>query len=87
MIELLQDSPIAASVASGSWSDYTSGVFECLPEDAIDHAILIVGYTEDYWIVKNQWSADWGENGYIRITRDRTDNKNCGLGTSVHYMF
>jgi hypothetical protein len=46
----------------------------------INHAVLLVGYTEDYWIVKNSWGSSWGVRGYIFITRDRT--RNCGIG---HY--
>lgn len=28
------------------------------------HAILIVGYTEDRFKVKNSWGENWGDNGY-----------------------
>jgi C1A family cysteine protease len=28
------------------------------------HAILIVGYENGRWIVRNSWAADWGDKGY-----------------------
>lgn len=37
----------------------------------IDHAVSVVGFdksaTPPYWIVRNQWGADWGDNGYIKL--------------------
>lgn len=45
----------------------------------IDHAVVAVGYgTEngtDYVIIRNSWSADWGEDGFIRL------EAGDGLGT------
>ena len=38
---------------------------------------------EKYWIVKNTWSANWGENGYIRISRDPAYD--CGIATQAIY--
>lgn len=55
---------------------YKKGVFKnsaCKRYDNADHAIIIAGFGEDngqkYWLVKNSWGADWGENGYARVQR------------------
>lgn len=37
----------------------------------------------DYWIVKNTWSANWGEGGYLRIARQPDD---CGIATQPIYV-
>ncbi len=38
----------------------------------LNHDVTLVGQNGDsengdYWIVKNSWGSDWGEDGYIRI--------------------
>jgi hypothetical protein len=36
------------------------------------HAISLVGYNdqEKYWIIRNSWGDNWGENGFARISYD-----------------
>ena len=38
---------------------------------SLDHGVLMVGYdttaSTPYYIVKNSWGADWGEDGYVRL--------------------
>lgn len=34
----------------------------------------VVGLTNSYYIVRNSWGAEWGDEGYIYISRDG----NCG---------
>jgi len=48
------------------------------------HAMLCVGYSdaERYFIVKNSWSAEWGDNGYCYIPFDYMLNKDLNLNNS-----
>lgn len=54
--------PLAIAIDSTDWEYYTGGIWKCNPNNDVNHAVLLVGYTEDQkaWIVKNQWGADWG---------------------------
>eukprot|EP01009_Symbiontida_sp_KSa7_P007852 NODE_4936_length_329_cov_410.350000_g4325_i0.p3 GENE.NODE_4936_length_329_cov_410.350000_g4325_i0~~NODE_4936_length_329_cov_410.350000_g4325_i0.p3 ORF type:complete len:78 (+),score=13.31 NODE_4936_length_329_cov_410.350000_g4325_i0:33-266(+) len=49
------------------WQSYTGGIVKHCPKEQPDHGVLLVGYGEDYWIVKNSWGPNWGEEGYIRL--------------------
>jgi len=33
------------------------------------HAMLIVGYVGNYFILKNSWGADWGDQGYCYVPK------------------
>jgi hypothetical protein len=67
--------PQAITVAAGSWQLYGGGVFHGCSggflggDNTLDHGVQAVGYTKDYWIVRNSWGAGWGEKGYIRVSR------------------
>jgi C1A family cysteine protease len=68
----LLSAPITASMAVYSdFYNYRSGIYERTSGATYKggHAIVIVGYnnTEGYWICKNSWGTNWGENGFFRI--------------------
>lgn len=82
--------PVAVAIdASSIWFQfYRHGVYydkHCRSKpDELDHAVLVVGYGTDpkkgdYWIVKNSWGPKYGEQGYIRMSRNR--NNNCGIAS------
>merc|ERR1719242_582686 len=67
---------IAITVAASPWMFYERGVFHGCSTGMfkhsgadLNHGVQVVGYTKQYWIVRNSWGADWGEKGYIRISR------------------
>jgi hypothetical protein len=70
-------SPIVVNVAACGWGLYKGGIFDDdnLPNRDINHAVVLEGYGKDeetgqlYWIVRNSWGPQWGENGRIRLKR------------------
>ncbi|VEL08521.1 unnamed protein product [Protopolystoma xenopodis] len=79
--------PIAVAFdVEEDFMSYGGGIFnsEICDSYMINHAILITGYKTEkkslqkYWIVKNSWGEDWGEEGYIRVAREDPPNL-CGI--------
>ncbi|KAG7469752.1 hypothetical protein MATL_G00132180 [Megalops atlanticus] len=76
-----------------SFQFYKSGVYydrRC--SQRINHAVLAVGYGQSvyetnmndltrratkFWILKNSWGTGWGNQGYIRLARERGNL--CGI--------
>lgn len=50
--------------------------------DRVNHAMLLVGYSPHYWILKNWWGAQWGEGGYMRLIKGRN---RCGVANYAAY--
>ena len=46
---------------------YKSGIFTGACGTKLDHAVALVGYTADYYILRNSWGASWGQSGYMYI--------------------
>ncbi|UYV61086.1 hypothetical protein LAZ67_1003336 [Cordylochernes scorpioides] len=89
---LVKYGPIAISIqATKHLKYYSSGVLDdttCKNANspiALNHAVLLVGYgTEngkDYWLIKNSWGPEYGEDGYVKMVRGQ-DNR-CGVATDA----
>ncbi|CAI5447906.1 unnamed protein product [Caenorhabditis angaria] len=70
---------VCANFATNKNRFYHGGIAED-PECGTEptHALIVVGYTPDYWILKNTYSTIWGEKGYMRVKRGVNW---CGLTT------
>lgn len=66
--------PISVSVGASQFSLYGGGIFNgCSGSTGatINHAVQAVGYSADYWLIRNSWGASWGEGGYIKLSRSK----------------
>lgn len=80
--------PISVSIVADKMKLYKSGIFDDkLCGDELDHGVLAVGYgaadNKDYWLVKNSWGTTWGEQGYIRMSRNKLNQ--CGIASDASF--
>ena len=85
---LYSNGPLAIAINADPFQYYTGGIIDedewsCDPE-GLNFNVILVGYGNengvDYWIIKNSWGDNWGENGYARVARGKGT---CGINTFV----
>ncbi|ENN74854.1 hypothetical protein HUJ04_003094 [Dendroctonus ponderosae] len=82
--------PTSVALEASGLAFYSQGIYtssQC-SQTTTNHAVLAVGYDVDeetgldYWIIKNSWGADWGEDGYFRIRRGENE---CAIAMDSVY--
>ncbi|GKV24136.1 hypothetical protein SLEP1_g33786 [Rubroshorea leprosula] len=89
---LVKNGPLAVAINAVFMQTYIGGV-SCpyICSRRLDHGVLLVGYgsagyvpvrmkDKPYWIIKNSWGENWGENGFYKICRGRNI---CGVDSMV----
>lgn len=83
--------PLACSMNANTitFAQYKDGIYdddECNKEE-VNHSVVVVGYGsengKDYWIIKNSYSENWGDNGFMKLARNR--NNFCGIASECSY--
>ena len=72
--ELVENGPMMMGLQIyEDFMNYEEGVYKKTAGENIGgHAMKLVGYGEDpveglYWELQNQWTDEWGEEGFVRI--------------------
>jgi len=78
--------PVSVTIDAGEYpfQHYFGGIItDPTCGTALDHAVLAVGYGVEngveYFLVRNSWGADWGEDGYVRIGVQDNSPGICGI--------
>lgn len=95
LMEAVSTRPVSVAIEADTrvFQFYKSGILNSTScGDNLDHGVLVVGYGIEngvkYWIVKNSWGSDWGEDGYIRIARTTSEDSEgtCGIAMTPSYI-
>nr|GME14554.1 ervatamin-B-like [Ipomoea batatas] len=96
LLSAVKEQPVSAGIIIDGqlFRQYAGGIFtgygggDC--GSGGSHAVTIIGYGtsddgEDYWLVKNSWGTDWGENGYMKMARGISADGVCAVNKSAFY--
>lgn len=75
---------VATFIVYEDFKYYNSGIYEHVWGSELGgHCVAIVGYNDEpgYWICKNSWGTNWGEEGFFKIKY-----KECEINQESYYM-
>lgn len=91
LMAALMKQPVSVAIeVQHDFMHYSSGVYQnthC--GTRLNHGVLAVGFNNEssneapYFIVKNSWSEQWGESGYIRMAVGKKSYGTCGIANAA----
>ncbi|PIA48464.1 hypothetical protein AQUCO_01400807v1 [Aquilegia coerulea] len=93
LLKAVAHQPVSVALNGGEidFQFYSGGIYtgECSTD--LNHAVTAIGYGVNkdgtkYWLLKNSWSTEWGDRGYMKLQRD-VDAKEglCGIAMQASY--
>ncbi|XP_078432074.1 vignain-like [Wolffia australiana] len=90
--EAVSRQPVSVAIDAGGFAFqmYSSGVLSGGCGLALNHGVTVIGYGEEggneYWLVKNSWGQNWGEEGYVKMKRNVGNKEGlCGIAMLASY--
>ena len=87
------------NIRETGYSEEVDGAVHPLPshyEGNYHHTVLLIGTkkhnNKNYWILRNSWGEDWGDNGNFYVERDVNDEiyngrrSMFGIYEAIHYI-
>ena len=93
LLKAVANQPVSVAIDAGGFEFqfYSTGVFTGPCGTSLDHGVTAVGceVSNDgtkYWLVKNSWGTQWGEEVYIQMQRDVAAKEGlCGIAMEASY--
>jgi len=60
---LLTGLPLLGVTAVQLLQEHDTGIFRAGPPKTTSHALVVIGWGPDHWIVQNSWGEEWGDGG------------------------
>lgn len=67
LAKALMIEPVAVAVDASNWAYYIGGVLKNCKKN-LDHGVLLVGMTPDFWKIKNSWGRRYDRATAIPTT-------------------
>ena len=91
LLAAVANQPVAVLMDGSVFQFYRSGVYTGECGTNLNHGVAVVGYGESedgvkYWLIKNSWGVEFGENGYFRLQRNVGAKEGmCGIAMNGCY--